>query len=408
MKYTTHRECLQRFDTPKPHKSVRFVATVLLVASTGILLGQTNPVVVGASHEYWGSANHLDYSDNYVFLSIGRDAEYLHWVYDVSSRTNPIPVGPTGQYGEFITTAGGYGYIVNPPGINVYDLSAPTNAHAVGLLTNAGRMVISGSFAYVACGSSGLCIYDVSNPTNPVALGHSTNNYGGIAADVAVSDNYAYVANGTDGVRVYDVSNPNAPFSVGPSGISAGAQLITISGNYAYVGVGQTNFPDWGTTIYDITSRTNPVRGGHVTWLCGEMSLSGNYLYLADGSIWIFDVSDFNNPINAGYYSDGGEWYTDIKVKGAYAYVSGVSIPFYVFWLGTQSPPQIGTRRDSNTTVLLSWPTPSAAFSVQQSSDLDSDGWVTLTNSPTVVGSQNQVSVPTSTHMAFYRLISTP
>lgn len=392
----------------KPQKSVSLLATVLLLGSMGVLLSQTKPVIVGVSPEWWGGANHLDYSANYVFLSIDRDAELLHWVYNVSSRTNPIPVGPMAQYGEFITTAGGYGYILNPPGINVYDLSAPTNAHAVGLLTNAGRMVISGGFAYLACGSLGLWIYDVSNPTNPVALGHSTNNYGGIAADVAVSGDYVYVANGTDGVRVFDVSNPNAPFGVGPSGISAGAQLITISGNYAYVGVGLTNFPDYGTTIYDITSRTNPVKGGHINWLYGEMSLSGNYLYLANGTIWIFDVSDFNNPISAGYYTDGGEWYTDIKVKGAYAYVSGLGLPLYVFWLGTQSPPHVGIRRYSNTTVLLSWPTPSAAFSVQQSSDLRTDEWVTLTNSSSVVGSQNQVSVPASTHTTFYRLISTP
>jgi hypothetical protein len=59
--------------------------------------------------------------------------------------------------------------------------------------------------------------------------------------------------------------------------------------------------------------------------------------------------------------------------------------------------------------ILLSWPTQSVSFAVQQNSaGFDKAAWVTLTNPPVVVvvGSENQVSVPRPTGNALYRLIN--
>ena len=56
--------------------------------------------------------------------------------------------------------------------------------------------------------------------------------------------------------------------------------------------------------------------------------------------------------------------------------------------------------------LLLSWSTPAAAFAVQQNPDLNPAHWTTLTNASVVVGSQNQVTLPTSQGSMFYRLIS--
>lgn len=391
----------------KPYNVVRvtLLAVASLCSSGPFILAQTNPVVIGASGEYWGSAERLDFSANHVFLAT-RNSGYQHWVYDVSTPSNPVPVGPIAPYGTSITISGGYAYLLGSPNVDIYDISNPTNARAVGSLTNSGKVAVSGNLAYLAGGSSGIYIYDISNPTNPIALGHTTNNYNGFAADLGVSGNYAYVANGADGVRIYDVSNPTNPFSVGPSGLSVGAELITVSGDYAYVGVGQTNsLPDWGTTIYNIANPTNPVRGGHIAGVHGEASVSGNYLYIANGHIWIFDVSNFNQPISAGYYADGGEWLTDIKVSGNYAYVSGDSCPLFVFWLGAQTPPQLEISVAANSRLVLSWPTPTAAFAVQQNAELKTTGWRTLTNNAVVEGSHNQITVPAPTNGMFYRLI---
>jgi hypothetical protein len=62
---------------------------------------------------------------------------------------------------------------------------------------------------------------------------------------------------------------------------------------------------------------------------------------------------------------------------------------------------------ESTNGILLSWPTQSVAFAVQQNSPgFNKATWVTLTNAPVVVGSQNQVIIPRPSGTAFYRLIS--
>ncbi len=54
--------------------------------------------------------------------------------------------------------------------------------------------------------------------------------------------------------------------------------------------------------------------------------------------------------------------------------------------------------------VLLSWPVASAGFSVQTKSNLGSGSWLTLTNAPTLVSTNWQLSVATSTNAQFFRL----
>jgi hypothetical protein len=54
--------------------------------------------------------------------------------------------------------------------------------------------------------------------------------------------------------------------------------------------------------------------------------------------------------------------------------------------------------------ITLSWPLANAGFSVQSKSSLSSPTWLTLTNPPTVVGNQWEVTVPNSGGAQFFRL----
>jgi hypothetical protein len=45
-------------------------------------------------------------------------------------------------------------------------------------------------------------------------------------------------------------------------------------------------------------------------------------------------------------------------------------------------------------------------FSPQQSTNLASIQWLTLTNSPTTIGATCQLAIPTFVHQTFYRLAS--
>jgi hypothetical protein len=59
----------------------------------------------------------------------------------------------------------------------------------------------------------------------------------------------------------------------------------------------------------------------------------------------------------------------------------------------------------SSGNVVLNWPLANAGFAVQMSSSLSNPNWVTLTNVPSLVGSNTwQISVPNSGGMQFFRL----
>ena len=58
------------------------------------------------------------------------------------------------------------------------------------------------------------------------------------------------------------------------------------------------------------------------------------------------------------------------------------------------------------TSAVLSWPAAAAGFAVEASANLSSpNNWITLTNAPTLVGSQWQLSVPATGTAQFFRLV---
>jgi hypothetical protein len=61
----------------------------------------------------------------------------------------------------------------------------------------------------------------------------------------------------------------------------------------------------------------------------------------------------------------------------------------------------------SGANLSLSWPLPSAGFVLQQSADITSTNWVTLTNSANPSNYWNQVTLsPPAAGNAFYRLVN--
>ena len=71
-----------------------------------------------------------------------------------------------------------------------------------------------------------------------------------------------------------------------------------------------------------------------------------------------------------------------------------------------QRLPHLTVSPATTNAILLSWPLEVTTYAVQQSLDLSPTNWVTLTNTPLVVGSQNEVTVPNPPARMFYRLVS--
>jgi hypothetical protein len=80
------------------------------------------------------------------------------------------------------------------------------------------------------------------------------------------------------------------------------------------------------------------------------------------------------------------------------------------FWsiVAVQTPgaPLLRVVLTSTNTVIVAWPAPSTGFSLQQIAVLGTTNWSGVTNSRTVVGSENQVLIPLPVANRFFRLKS--
>lgn len=98
------------------------------------------------------------------------------------------------------------------------------------------------------------------------------------------------------------------------------ARDVTIKDSYAYLADGRD-----GLEIIDISDVNNPVEAGQLIVGREEayaIAVDGQYAYVAaeyDGLL-IVDISTPTNPVKVGQYDDDGKS-TDVIVKGSYAYV---------------------------------------------------------------------------------------
>ncbi len=342
-------------------------------------------------------------SGKYLY-SVGSDFQ----VFDISNPAIPSSVGELGipGGGGCLAVSGNYCYVtegsVGSPGkVDILDVSDPTNPAQVGHLDGTWNSLAIVDTHLYAAGSDGLSydvfVYDIRTPNSPVPLGH-INSIGSFA----VSGENVYIS--APGHHIWDVSDPALPQELGHAlGVPDYYFAVAVEGNYAY-GVFNTN----GLAVFDVSNRANPVLIAYPScWTGGGIALSGNYAYAAWGSI--FTVYDITHPTNTsqvsgGYAPYGGDYNAhQIAISHNYAYFptrDGLS----VWSLGIPAP-QLAIS-STNDAVVLSWPAPTGAFLVQRSGSLAGANWVTLTNAPAVVGSDNQVTIPAPAGPTFYRLES--
>lgn len=186
-------------------------------------------------------------------------------------------------------------------------------------LSDAWGVTVSGKHAYVAGGLDGLFVVDISNPANPIVVGHAYD--GGTAYGVAVSGKCAFLANDYDGLRIYDVSNPAAPKSIAcTNDILARARSVAVVGNTAYLANG-------ALFIYDISDPTFPKKLGFVipgpTGNAYDVAVKGNYAYLSsftDG-LRICDVSNPTNPFVISHTDLSAGNGVSVNISGNHVYV---------------------------------------------------------------------------------------
>ena len=391
-------------------------ATLLGLGQSAARLSPVNVTNLPLAHGLSGAA----VSGNYLY-TIGSGFQ----IFNISNPANPTNVSTTtipGGGGR-LAVSGNYAYVTestNAAGggrLDIFDISNPANPLQAGSVEGTwggwSGFAVSDGRAYLpgSDGSSlGVFIYDVSTPGNPLELGRWADP-GLIATSIAVSGHYAYLSctdteAGADGFQVWDVSNPALPQQVGFLPLHYGWQSdIAVEGDYAYVAKGTTN----ALLIFNVSDPVNPVIvATPVCLIDAGVALCGNYACMAwDGQLSGVDIS---NPTNStvAFWGQPGLAYTAWCFKPAvshgYAFLPS-TFGLNVWSLGIPSP-SLHISTTPGNPVVLSWPTPGGAFSIQQSSGLNPVSWLTLTNQSVVIDSHNQVTLPAMPGSMFYRLVA--
>lgn len=187
-----------------------------------------------------------------------------------------------------------------------------------------------------------------------------------------------------------DVSNP-PPFSGG---------AIQLFG-----GFGVTNTLTFSRPV------TNPVIA---IWSLGDSTNTASFVFLTTRTIAIesggpsleFGGQSITQTNNIIYGNEGNG---TIEFRGAFTQITWTNPVYedsYGFTLGAPvfSAPSLQIKITNNQAILM-WPESPEGFSLQTTTNLtDPNSWMTLTNVPVTVNSQNTITNPVSKGPKFYRL----
>jgi len=289
-------------------ESVKPTLTTTQVAETE----QEIPSIDFVSH-IGGVTLAVDIVGNTAYVGVGPRLVVL----DISDPTQPVFLGQTDPLRDIvmgIKIVGTYAYAIlgnyaNTAGydfdsqlLSVIDISNPTSPTQVGFLSVSGNPIAitsSNHYVFVVTNkdtyysdSSYLNIIDISDPTSPTQVG-SYYKGGANFRGVAVMGNHAYVVDRSSGFGIIDISNPVAPTEVGFYK-TAGAQGVTVLGNYMYVTSRDLKIIDISDPAFPTNMGSYPMSSFNVS----GVTIFGSYAYVAAGGsgLRIIDISNPNSP----------------------------------------------------------------------------------------------------------------
>ncbi|MFP4469105.1 MAG: T9SS type A sorting domain-containing protein [Bacteroidales bacterium] len=263
---------------------------------------------------------------------------------DVSDPANPQLTGSYSSYARYIAAGGDLvAFTGGGLGCTILDASDPANlqmVHNMQLPWSVNEVFVQGNLALT--GSNGFRVFDVSDKYHPVQTGfHDTE--GALAAasgDVVVFIPKSMTANNP--VNIMDISDPHNPFKRGTYAAPVMTYDLDLKGHYAFIACWWDGF-----RVVDFSDPDNPSLAAHeFGWansgsvpgvdFCYVQALDteGDYLYLIDyqpfededtKGLYVFDISDPENPALMSRYRDLTSAGYDLEVQGGYAYVSDKS-----------------------------------------------------------------------------------
>jgi len=279
--------------------------------------------------------------------SIASDGEYLvasteYGRIEVFQGTGTASLTPAGGFAglpglKFVTGHDG-GLHINGStaciatgmnGVNIVDYTngfSSFELQIVHISAMAFDAAIAGDRICIGSGQEGYAVYDIVDPLQPVRLTHGDNT----AFEVAARDNIMAIVNNGVLLSFIDISSPDAPIVCAEFRIEATeiTGMIFVQ-NYLYLCGSTVNPKGSLVAVVDASDVYNPVAVGKTTWPNTDspprkITYSNGYLYVAHThELTILDVQDAENPCVVRNIPIVAY---DISVAGDYAYIaSGVS-----------------------------------------------------------------------------------
>lgn len=281
------------------------------------------------------------------------------------------------QQGNYLFLALGNYFGSNPqkPGLAIVDVTTPASATISDVWSYAtvekggGIVVVDGNYAYLGAMTKGLFILNVSNKSNIQfvseflpdknwPLNNPTASQTPNARGMAVRDDVIYLCYDAGGIRVLNVSDKLHPYEISHyingnfSNKQQAYNNIFLNGNLAYVGIDYCGFE-----ILDISDTANILQVGWWNpWRCDSTSnlwvnspghinevnydAANQLVFLSAGQseVIAIDVSDSQNPEQAGIYSDSaqqqGTWGICRHGNEIFATYINAFVPFFSNWQG--------------------------------------------------------------------------
>lgn len=186
---------------------------------------------------------------------------------------------------------------------------------------------------------------------------------GGVSHAVVVRDNFACVGEGSK-LTILDISDPGEPLLIGKTAPLPGiVESITLAGNFAYVISRGFPIDNSGLSIINIADQAEPVETGFLPVLLElynheiSVAINGKYVYVSnsDSGVTIIDVSNPNQPMQAGFYALIGV--RDIVIAGDYAYLAADSSGLLILNVSNPVQPMEVGRIPGDSPWYGWWPT---------------------------------------------------